>query len=106
MPAAGHFSDRILAYDHDAILLKTRCMVLEQAGFHVDAATSAEQFQEHIGRANVPYRIFLIGSTVPLTEQSSILDSAFQSSTLVYQLPELMPPQQLIGHLQKLLRRS
>lgn len=75
---------RILAYGHDAILLKTRCMVLEQAGFHVDAASSAEQFQERIAQAKIPYRLVLLGHTVPPAEQSRIVASVVHSSALVY----------------------
>jgi hypothetical protein len=103
MSTVRHTSDRILAYGHDAILLKTRCMVLEQAGFHVDAASSAEEFRERIAQAKVPYRLFLLGHSIPPTEQSRIVASVVESATLVYQLAELTPPLQLISDLRELL---
>lgn len=106
MSTAGRATDRILAYSYDAILLRTQCMVLEQAGFHVDAASNADQFQERIAQAEVPYRLFLLGHTIPPAEQSRIVASVVQSPTLVYQPPPLIPPQQLIRHLQELLRQE
>ena len=56
--------------------------------------------------AEVPYRLFLLGHTVPPTEQSRIVASVVRSLTLVYQPPQLIPPQQLIRPLQELLRHE
>jgi hypothetical protein len=79
-------------------------MILEQAGFHVDAAISAEEFRERIAQAKFPYWLFLLGHSIPHAEQSRIVASVVASPTLVYQVPELVPPQQLICHLRELLR--
>ena len=103
MSTAGHTSDRILAYGHDAVLLKTRCMVLEQAAFYVDAVSSAEEFQERIAQAEVPYRLFLLGHSIPAPDRARIIASVADSTTLIYQVPELIPPLQLISDLRELM---
>jgi CheY-like chemotaxis protein len=104
MSNAGRTSNRILVYSHDAVLLQTRCMVLEQAGFQVDAASNGAEFKERIALAKLPYRLFVVGHTIPAREQSRIVASVLESPTLVYQLPELVSPLELIGHLHELLR--
>jgi hypothetical protein len=65
MSRAEQNSHRILAYGHDVVLLKTRCMVLQHAGFGVDAADSLEKFQDCIAQAKAPYRLFLLGHSIP-----------------------------------------
>jgi hypothetical protein len=89
-------SDGILAYGHDAVLLRTRCMVLRNAGFQVDAANSAEELESCIADAQAPYRLLLIWRTVPVTEQERIETLAAHSHTLVCRLTELVSPQHLI----------
>jgi hypothetical protein len=106
MSSGTQNSYRILVYGHDAILLETRCMVLRQAGFHLDAASSAEEFEACIAQAEIPYRLFLLGHTVPVAEQRKIAESAADSATTVYQLTESVPPQHLIDRLSELLRGS
>jgi hypothetical protein len=83
-------------YDYDVVLLITRCMVLRHAGFHVDSASSAEQFQERIAQAETPYRLLLLGHTVPDPDQARMAVSVANSTTLVFQTRELVPPMQLI----------
>jgi hypothetical protein len=97
-------SHRILAYGHEAVLLETRCMVLRQAGFHVDAASSAKEFEARIAQAKIPYSLFLLGHTIPFAEQKEIAESTANSATAVYQLTEFVPPQDLIDSLAELLR--
>jgi DNA-binding response OmpR family regulator len=103
MSPAGQNSHRILAYSHDAVLLRTRCMVLKQAGFDVDAAGSLEEFIERIAQAKVPYRLFLLGHSIPAPDEARIMASVADSTTLVYQVAELTPPLQLIRDLRELL---
>jgi hypothetical protein len=103
MSPAGQNSQRILAYSHDAVLLNTRCMVLKQADFNIDSASSAEEFQECIAQAKVPYRLFLLGHSIPALDEARIMASVADSTTLVYQVAELIPPLQLISDLRELL---
>ena len=103
MSPAGQNSHRILAYSNDAVLLRTRCMVLKQAGFDVDAAGSLEEFIERIAQAKVPYRLFLLGHSIPAPDGARIMASVADSTTLVYQVAELIPPLQLISDLRQLL---
>ncbi len=103
MAPAGQNSQRILAYSHDAVLLNTRCMVLKQAGFEIDSASSAEEFQERIAQAKVPYRLFLLGHSIPAPDEARIMALVADSTTLVYQVAELIPPLQLISDLRQLL---
>jgi hypothetical protein len=99
-------SHRILAYGHEADLLETRCMVLRQAGFHVDAASSAKEFEDRIAQAEIPYRLLLIGHTIPVAEQRKIAESAANSTTAVYRLTEAVSPQHLINSVSELLRSN
>ena len=96
-------SHRILAYGHDVVLLKTRCMVLKEAGFDVDAADSLEKFQDCIAQAKVPYKLFLLGHSIPVPDRARIIASVADSTTLIYEVPELIPPLQLISDLRDLL---
>jgi DNA-binding response OmpR family regulator len=95
---------RILAYSHDPVLLETRCKVLRQAGFDVDAANSAMEFEACIAQAKIPYSVFLLGHTIPFAEQKKMAESTANSATAVYQLAQLVPPRDLIDRLAELLR--
>ena len=99
----GQSSHRVLVYDHDVVLLKTRCMLLRHAGFHADAVQSPEQFQARISQAEIPYGLVLLGHTVPHPEQDRIASSVANSSTLVLRPPELILPTQLIDDARRLL---
>jgi hypothetical protein len=103
MSPAGQNSQRILAYSHDAVLLNTRCMVLKQAGFNIDSASSVDEFQDCIARAESPYRLFLLGHSIPAPDEARIMALFADSTTLVYQVAELIPPLQLISDLRELL---
>jgi hypothetical protein len=103
MSRAEQNSHRILAYGQDVVLLKTRCMVLQHAGFGVDAADSLEKFQDCIAQAKAPYRLFLLGHSIPDPDRVRIIASVADSTTLIYQVPELIPPLQLVNDLRELL---
>jgi hypothetical protein len=103
MSRAEQNSHRILAYGHDVVLLKTRCMVLQRAGFGVDAADSFEKFQDCIAQAKAPYRLFLLGYSIPDPDRVRIIASVADSTTLIYQVPELIPPLQLVNDVRELL---
>ena len=78
-------------------------MVLRHAGFHVSSATSTEEFETCIAEAKIPYALYLLGRTVPITEQDKIAESVAGSTTLVYILTEMVTPQKLIDEVSKLL---
>ena len=78
-------------------------MVLRHAGFDVDAANSAKEFEACIAQTKVPYALYLLGHTVPFTEQDRIAEAVAKSTTLVYKLADIVTPQQLIGEVSKLL---
>jgi hypothetical protein len=104
MSSTQQSAHRILAYSHAPVLLETRCKVLRLAGFDVDAASSAEEFDARIAQAKIPYSLFLLGHTIPFAEQKKIAESTANSATAVYQLTEFVPPQDLIDRLAELLR--
>lgn len=105
MSSARPSSHRILVYERDNVLARTRCMVLRQAGFHADAASSAEQFQECIALAKIPYELLLLGHTVSDQDRARIAISAANSTALVFQTPELRPPAQLIDDVHQLFSK-
>ena len=82
-------------------------MVLRHAGFEVDAANSAKEFEACVAEAKVPYRLYVLGHTVPVAEQERIADSVSDTTTVVYKLAEIVtPPQQLIAKISTLLRAT
>jgi hypothetical protein len=83
--------------------LKARYIVLKQADFDVDAAGSLQDFQDCIARATTPYRLLLLGHSIPAPARARIVASVADSSTLIYQIPELIPPSELISDLRDLL---
>jgi hypothetical protein len=97
---------RILAFGHDAVLLQTRCMVLRNAGFQVNAVNSSEELEAYIAEAKIPYRLILVGHTVPEDDRARIAILAGGLSTLVHQLTELVPPQNLIREVTERLNEA
>ena len=106
MSLGQHNPHRILAYSHDAVLLQTRCMVLRNAGFLVDAANSEDELETYMAEAHVPYDLLLLGHTISDTELPKITTLAADSSTLVHRLCGPIDPQQLIGELSERLKRN
>jgi hypothetical protein len=97
---------RILAYGHDAVLLQTRCMVLRNAGFQVDAVNSAEELAACLAEAKASYRLILVGHTVPDDDRARIAILVEGLSTLVHQLTEPVPPQNLIREVTERLNEA
>ena len=106
MPSKRSNLHRILAYGHDAVLLQTRCMVLRNAGFQVDAVNSAEELEAYIIKAKVPYRLILVGHTIPDDDRARVAMLAEGLSTLVHQLTEPVPPQDLIREVTERLNEA
>ncbi len=97
---------RILLYGHDEILLTTRRLLLESAGFIVDTAISAAEFESLIAEAELPYDLFILGHTIPELEQNAIIASAVNSNTIVYPLSGPVWPRDLLTKVSELLSHS
>jgi hypothetical protein len=72
----------------------------------VDAVNSAEDLEAYIAEAKVPYRLILVGHTVPHDDRARIAILAEGLSTLVHQLAEPVPPQNLIREVTKRLNEA
>jgi hypothetical protein len=81
-------------------------MVLRNAGFQVDAVNSAEQLEAYIVGAKVPYRLILVGHTVPDDDRARIAILAEGLTTSVHQLTEPVPPQNLIREVTERLNEA
>jgi hypothetical protein len=80
--------------------------VLRNAGFQVDAVNSADQLETYIVEAKVPYQLILVGHTVPDDDRARIAILAEGLSTLVHQLTEPVPPQNLIREVTERLNEA
>lgn len=84
-------SRRILTYGQDEALLHTRRLLLEQAGYTVDTASTPGSFQSHVAGAKSPYSLLILCHTIATPEQEEI-SSRLHSKTAVYQLKEPVSP--------------
>jgi hypothetical protein len=103
MSRAEQNSHRILAYGHDVVLLKRVAWYCSMQVLAFVAADSLEKFQDCIAQAKAPYRLFLLGHSIPDPDRIRIIASVADSTTLIYQVPELIPPLQLVSDLRELL---
>jgi hypothetical protein len=78
-------SRRILTYGRDETLLHTRRLLLEQAGYMVDTASTPGSFQSHLAGAKSPYSLLILCHTIATQEQHEI-SSGLSSETAVYLL--------------------
>ncbi len=97
---------RILLYGHDEVLLNTRRLLLERAGFIVDTAKRAEEFESRIAEAESPYDLFILGHTIPELEQKAIIASTVNSNTIVYPLSAPVWPRNFLAKVSELLSHS
>jgi hypothetical protein len=97
---------RILLYGRDEMLLRTRRLLLQRAGFIVDTAISAEEFESRIAEADSPYDLLILGHTIPEPEQNAIIASTVNPNTIVYPLSEPVSPRDILAKVSKLLSRS
>jgi hypothetical protein len=84
-------SRRILTYGLDESLIKTRRLLLQQAGYTVDIASSPESFQSHIADAKTAYILLILCHTIAIPEQQEI-SSRLSPQTAVYRLKEMVSP--------------
>jgi hypothetical protein len=102
-PSGRLHNSRILAYGKDPILLQTRRMILEEAGFQVDTAVSVEKFSQYVDEANPPYGLFVLCHTISAPEQQAIGARAAQAHTPVYQLSVPVAPPDFLEKVCRLL---
>ena len=84
-------SRRILTYGLDESLLQTRQMLLQQAGYTVDTASTPESFQAHMAGAETAYSLLILCHTIAIPEQENI-SSRLSPQTAVYRLKEPVSP--------------
>lgn len=84
-------SRRILTYGLDETLLQTRRLLLEQAGYTVDTASTPESFQSHMAGAKTAYSLLILCHTIAIPEQEEI-SSRLHSKTAVYGLKAPVSP--------------
>ena len=84
-------SRRILTYGLDEALLHTRQLLLEQAGYTVDTASTPESFHAYMAGAETAYSLLILCHTIATPEQEKI-SSGLSSQTAVYRLKEPVSP--------------
>jgi hypothetical protein len=84
-------SRRILTYGLDETLLQTRRLLLEQAGYTVDAASTPESFQSYMAGAKTAYSLLILCHTIAIPEQEEI-SLRLSPQTAVYRLKEPVSP--------------
>jgi DNA-binding response OmpR family regulator len=87
---------KILVCGYDATLLATRRFLLLQAGFQVDSAASRQELELRIANAEPPYKLIVVGHTVPLVERLRIERAAAKSQMPVYQLETAIAPESFL----------
>jgi hypothetical protein len=96
---SGHATglrSRILVCAYDAKLLATKRSLLLQAGFQVDSAASRQELELRIANAEPPYKLIIVGHTVPLLEQLRIERVAAKLQIPVYQLETAIAPESFL----------
>jgi hypothetical protein len=93
----------ILTYGHDAVLLETRRLLLEQGGFTADTAGTLQEFQARIAEARSPYGLYVLCHTVPAAERHAISVDALKANIAVYQLTTAIAPPDFLIKVSELL---
>ena len=94
--------ESILIYGLDPVLLDTRRMILEHAGFRVEITHNSEEFHGRTARVN--YDLLIVCHTVPKTEQQQIASMGNFQRPHVLQMPILLLPDTLLKQVQQQLR--
>ncbi|RXH54038.1 hypothetical protein GRAN_5007 [Granulicella sibirica] len=76
-------------------------MILVHAGFKVELAHSADEFQDRT--ASSSYALLVICHSVPEAEKQVILEAVSPSSSSVLAVPTLQPPNTFLSQVQQLL---
>jgi hypothetical protein len=95
-------SRRILTYGQDETLLDTRRLLLEQAGYTVDTASTPGAFQSHMAGAKTAYSLLILCHTIAIPEQEK-MSSKLSSQTAVYRLKEPVSPDVFLKQVADLL---
>jgi hypothetical protein len=96
-------SRRVLTYGQDAVLLKTRRLLLEQGGFIADTANTSQEFEACISKAQSPYGLYVLCHTVPAAERHAIAADALKANIPVYQLTAAVTPPDFLIKVSELL---
>ena len=94
----------ILAYGHDELLLKTRRLLLEEAGYAVETASSTEKFQDQRPTTHPKYGLLILCHSIPAAERKEISASS-SPETLVYSLDDSVAPAAFLRNVAHLLSR-
>src|SRR3978361_1044271 len=101
MPTSSEH-ENILVYGLDPVLLDTRRMILEHAGFEVEITQDSEDFHGRTARVN--YDLLIVCHTVPETEQLQIASMEDSQRAHVLQMPILLLPNAFLKQVQQQLR--
>ena len=94
---------QILTYGEDEMLLYTRRMLLEEAGYEVDTVSSQEEFQARLKRMKKgQYDLLIVCHSVPAAKRKEI-GSNLGSEILVYSLEASVAPQMFLRTVASLL---
>jgi hypothetical protein len=96
-------SVNILTYGYDAVLLDTRSLLLDQAGYHAESVATPEEFEAAIAARGSDFDLLILCHTVPEQEQEVISASVERSKTALYRVPALVPPSDFLAHVSALL---
>ena len=92
----------ILIYGLDPVLLDTRRMILEHAGFEVEIAHNCQDLQ--LRTASIDYNLLIVCHTVSRTEQQQIASIKNSQRPHVLQMPILLLPDAFLKQVQQQLR--
>jgi hypothetical protein len=87
---------RLLMCGQDEILLRTRRMVLEHAGYAVDTVTTTQEARKRLEKGH-SYRLLIICYTVPTDARCALRIVASEAGVLTHQLESLVLSAELIS---------
>src|ERR1700712_5300797 len=100
MPTSSKYR-KILMYGLDPVLLETRRMILEHAGFEVEITQDSQDFQ--LRTASIDYNLLIVCHTIPKTEQRQIALIENSEQSHVLQMPILLLPDTFLKQVQQQL---
>ena len=104
-PAVRHLLPRtrlLLMYGTDAMLLQTRCALLQHAGFEVDAFTNSQVAGALLQRRSSGYGAVLLCHSSSAGPTEEFCEYAADLAIPVYQIRRLIPPENLIRDVSQL----
>jgi DNA-binding response OmpR family regulator len=88
-------------YGLDPVLLETRRLILEHAGFKVESAHSRDDFAEHV--ASRAYGLWIFCHTVPEDQRVELSHSSSGQKTHIFQIPMLLAPDTFLSNIRSAL---